>query len=130
MALFGKKKEEKAEDAKATETPKAAPQRPVVNRAKASDRDLSGVLIKPHITEKAVGQTERNVYTFVVRQNATKYDVRDAVKAAFGVTPVKVNIVKKSPRTVESRMRRHNVHEKGMKKAYVYLKDGESITLV
>lgn len=129
MALFGKKTEQKTEDA-TTDAPKAAPKAPAVNLAKATDRNLSNVLVKPHITEKAVGQSEQNVYTFEVRMDATKYDVRDAVKAAYGVTPVKVNIVKKAPRKVESRMRKNPVHKKGMKKAYVYLKAGDSISLV
>ena len=141
MALFGKKEDKKkAEDTKAVEIPKADKKsekksvkkttQPDVNLAKATDRDLSRVLVRPHITEKTVGQSQQNVYTFEVRQDATKIDVRDAVTMAFGVTPVKVNIVKKSPRQVRSRMRGTTVKQKGMKKAYVYLKDGDSITLV
>lgn len=130
MALFGKKKEEKAEDATvAVEAPKVE-KKPTVNLAQPTDRDLSRVLVKPHVTEKAVGQSQRNVYTFVVAQSANKFDVRDAVKAAYGVTPVKVNIVKKAPRTTMSRARGRVVSEKGQKKAYVYLKDGDTINLV
>ncbi len=137
MALFGKKNtEKKTEDTKVAEAPKAGKSSekkaavPAVNLAKPTDRDLSRVLVRPHITEKAVGKSEQNVYTFEVRQDATKFDVRDAVTMAFGVTPVKVNIVKKSPRTVQSRMRGKTVKQKGLKKAYVYLKAGDSITLV
>ena len=127
MALFGKKK---TEDPKETAAPAAASKQPAVNTALPTDRDLAGVLIKPHITEKGVGQSERNVYTFLIRQDATKFDVRDAVKAAYGVTPMKVNIVKKAPRTTMSRARGRRVKQSGQKKAYVYLKAGDSITLV
>ena len=132
MALFGKKKEEKAEDTQVVAETEAqkAPAQPAVNNAKPTDRNLESVLVRPHITEKAVAQSGNNVYTFEVRMDATKHDVRDAVAKVFGVTPVKVNIVKKAPRTVASRMRRHSVHKKGMKKAYVYLKAGDSISLV
>lgn len=124
MALFSRNKDTAEE--KVSE--KAA--KPVVNNSLPTDRDLASVLIQPRITEKAVGMGERNVYTFIVRRDATKYDVRDAVKALFNVTPVKVNIVNKTPRQYMSRMKGRRLTEKGMKKAYVYLKDGDSITLV
>jgi ribosomal protein L23 len=45
------------------------------------------------------------------------------------VTPVKVNIVNKKPRHYTSRMRGKDMMEKGMKKAYVYLKEGDRIDL-
>ncbi len=121
MALFSRKKTTK--EAK----PKA--KKDIAPTAKATDRNLSSVLVNPRVTEKAMVQGEKNVYTFVVKRDATKYDVRDAVKAFFGVTPVKVNIVNKSPRQYKSRSKGRTVSEKGMKKAYVYLKDGDSISL-
>lgn len=127
MALFSQKKETKTEE-KAAE--QVVEKKVSVNNALPTDRDLASVLIKPRITEKAVGMSEKNVYTFLVRRDATKYDVRDAVQALFNVTPVKVNIVNKSPRQYMSRMKGRRLTEKGMKKAYVYLKDGDSISLV
>lgn len=122
MALFSRSK--KTEDSKEADKPKA------VNTAKATDRDLSRVIIKPRITEKAVEKSGQNVYTFVIDRAATKYDVRDAVKELYSVTPVKVNIVNKTPRQYMSRSKGRVVTEKGMKKAYVYLKSGDSISLV
>ena len=123
MALFGKKKETKEESAKVVE-------KKDVSKALPTDRDLTNIIVSPRITEKAVGQSENNVYAFVVRKDANKYDVRDAVKALYDVTPVKVNIVNKKPaeRMVGSRGRAK--HVKGMKKAYVYLAKGDSINLV
>ena len=124
MALFSRNKEaEKKEEVK-IEASKA------VNTASPTDRDLSSVIVKPRITEKAVGKSDQNVYTFVVRRDATKYDVRDAIIQLFSVTPVKVNIVNKSPRRYMSRSKGRVVTEKGLKKAYVYLKSGDSISLV
>jgi large subunit ribosomal protein L23 len=96
----------------------------------APARNLAAVLLAPHFTEKAVGQGEKGVYTFMVRKDATKYDVTDAIKAYYGVTPVKVNIVNKIPRRSLSRSRGRVVAENGYKKAYVYLKAGDTITLV
>tara|TARA_B100001939_G_scaffold343423_1_gene356110 strand:- start:901 stop:1272 length:372 start_codon:yes stop_codon:yes gene_type:complete len=123
MALFGKKKDAKKESKKEVE-------KVDVSLAQPTDFNTSSVIIRPRITEKAVGQSEQNVYTFVVRRDATKFQVRDAVKALYNVTPVKVNIVNKKPaeRMVGSRGR--TKHVAGMKKAYVYLKKGDTISLV
>jgi large subunit ribosomal protein L23 len=122
MALFGKKKE----------TKKSAEKAPVVDVSKAlpTDYDLASVIVRPRITEKAVGMSEQNVYTFVVKSSASKFQVRDAVKALYNVTPVKVNTVNKKPakRMVGSRNRVK--HVAGLKKAYVYLKKGDTINIV
>jgi ribosomal protein L23 len=138
MALFSRDKKEAAADKKdekavvtTEEKVTAAPaKKQPASTARATDRDLASVLIKPRITEKAVGMSGNNVYTFIVRRDATKYDVADAIKAFYNVTPVKVNIVNKQPRSYKSRSRNRVVSEKGMKKAYVYLKQGDSISLV
>lgn len=125
MALFGSKKDKKEESAKAPATEKKVGPKPL-----ATDHNLASVIVAPRITEKAVGLSEQNVYTFVVHANATKFAVRDAIKALYNVTPVKVNIVNKAPRKVMSRSKGRKISEQGMKKAYVYLKKGDSISLV
>lgn len=122
MALFNRTKKEK-------DAPKAD-STPVVSTASSTDRNLASVIIKPRVTEKGVGKSEQNVYTFVVRRDATKYDIADAIKALYNVTPVKVNTVNKAPRQYMSRSKGRVVSEKGMKKAYVYLKAGDSISIV
>lgn len=128
MALFSREKEKNSEEKK--DKAVAAVQEPVVSKALPTDRDLASVIMNPRITEKAMKMGERNVYTFVVRRDATKYDVKDAVKALFKVTPVRVNIVNKSPRQFMSKTKGRRLTEKGMKKAYVYLKQGDRIDLV
>ena len=127
MALFSRKKESKTEE-KGSEKKVVA--KPAMSNALPTDYDLAGVLVQPHVTEKTVGMGEKNVYTFIVRSDATKYLVRDAIKSLYSVTPVKVNIVNKAPRQYMSRKKGRRLTEKGMKKAYVYLKDGDSISLV
>ncbi len=98
--------------------------------ARVTDRDLSGVLMRPLITEKAVGQSTQGVYVFVVRPSATKFDVRDAIVKHYGVTPAKVRVVNRAPaeRLAGARGRMKKVP--GQKKAYVQLKKGDSINLV
>ena len=133
MALFSRNK---TEDAKSEAAPKEKKEAKTVtkkvtqvSKALPTDRDISSIIIKPRITEKAVKMGEQNVYTFIVRPDATKFDVRDAVKELFKVTPKRVNIVNKSPRQYTSRSKNRTVTEKGIKKAYVYLKSGDSIEL-
>lgn len=128
MALFSRTKKEKKTEEKGSE--KVVPAKVGVNNSLATDYDLAGVIVRPHVTEKAVGMGEKNVYTFIIRTDATKYLVRDAIKSLFNVTPVKVNIVNKAPRQYMSRGKGRRLTEKGVKKAYVYLKDGDSINLV
>ncbi len=133
MALFGKNKETE-EDKQEDNSIVATKVTEVVKEQKApkltAGRNLSAVIIRPRITEKAAIGMENNVYTFEIHKDATKFDVRDAIKELYKVTPVKVNIVKKAPRHYVSRMRGRNMMEKGLKKAYVYLKKGDRIDIV
>jgi len=123
MALFSRKNKADAE----SKTPVVSK---VTQRSLSTDRDLTSVITGPRITEKAVGLNENNVFTFTVRRDATKFLVRDAVKALYGVTPVKVNIVNKKPATRLSGSKNRMVKVVGQKKAYVYLKKGDTINLV
>lgn len=123
MALFSRKKKADAE----TKVPAVAK---VAVKALSTDRNLASVIISPRITEKAVSLGEKNVYAFNVRKDATKFLVRDAIKALYGLTPVKVNIVNKKPAVRFSGSRQKAVKVSGHKKAYVYLKKGDTINLV
>jgi large subunit ribosomal protein L23 len=123
MSLFGLKKETTKESV--VDTPKVN-----VSNALVTDRDISSVIIHPRITEKTVGKSEQNVYTFIVKRSATKFEVNDAVKALYNVTPVKINIVNKKPAQRLQGSRGRVKHVPGMKKAYVYLKKGDTINLV
>jgi large subunit ribosomal protein L23 len=125
MALFSRKKSPET-----TIVAVATPVVPVVKKALTTDRNLTSVIVGPRLTEKTVAQGDRNVYAFVVRRDATKFLVRDAIKALYSVTPVKVNIVNKLPAMRLSGSKNRLVKVPGMKKAYVYLKKGDTINLV
>lgn len=120
MALFSRSKKTAEEIAVPTKT---------VSNARVTDRDLTSVIVSPVVTEKAVLAQDRQVYTFFVRRDATKHLVSQAVKALYKVTPVSVNIVNKLPRTSVSMSRGRKQKQSGYKKAYVYLKAGDSINI-
>ncbi len=122
MGLFGKKTTE------TTIAPVA--KSPVIPKGPTVPRNIGSVIVRPRITEKAALLGEKNVYSFEVTKGATKFEVRDAVKALYKVTPVKVNIVHMRPRHYMSRSRGRDMMEHGLQKAYVYLKKGDRIELV
>ena len=91
-------------------------------------RDYS-VLVRPLITEKTsiIGSTSNSV-VFVVDRDATKTDIREAVERIFSVKVESVrtvNMLGKVKRTARSVGRRAHA-----KKAYVTLKEGQSINVV
>ncbi len=123
MGLFGKKDVDTSTQTETTETPKV-PTGPV------AERHMASVVIKPRITEKAALLGESNVYTFEVQSGANKYEVRDAIKALYKVTPTRVHMVHQRPRHSMSRSRGRDMMQHGLQKAYVYLKKGDRIELV
>lgn len=92
--------------------------------------DKSTVL-RPHLSEKAYGQSQAlNVYVFKVPADASKQMVASAIKAQFEVTVKKVaisNLKGKQKRTIRRRGRVSTGKRVDVKKAYVTLKEGDSI---
>lgn len=88
----------------------------------------SSVLIRPRVTEKAAVLTDSNVYAFIVSPDATKNEIRKAVEAVYKKTPERIAIVHARAKKV---VRRTGAGRKpGFKKAYVYLKKGETINVL
>ena len=90
-----------------------------------ANQDLSWILIDPRITEKAAMISGDNVFTFNVAVRANKIQIKNAVAKKYGVTPVSVNVINQKPRKVMKRGLK--VHQKGIKKAMVTLKKGDTI---
>lgn len=85
-------------------------------------------LKSPRITEKSSMLQERNVYVFNVEVSASKKDVEKAVKTQYKVTPVKINMVKVPAKNVVVRNKAGRTTLG--KKAYVFLKKGDTLKLV
>jgi len=87
------------------------------------------VIIKPYQTEATLGLTEKkNQYTFIVRNQANKIEIRKAVEAMFKVNVLKVNTinVKGKVRRIRGRIGK----ETDYKKAIVIVKKGEKIEFI
>jgi large subunit ribosomal protein L23 len=89
--------------------------------------------LKPRVSEKAYGLSQTaGVYVFEVPGNANKLTVARAVADLYKVGVVSVNIVNmtgKSKRTYRKRQGWVTGKKADLKKAYVTLKEGDSIAI-
>ena len=87
-------------------------------------------IVKPLVTEKVTDLTEKhNIYCLVVRPEANKLQIQNEVEALYNVKVVSVNTVnyagKNKSRYTKAGLLRGKTN--AFKKAYVTLKEGESI---
>lgn len=88
---------------------------------------MTQIILAPVVTEKSTRAAESNAVVFKVLPDASKPEIKQAVEALYGVEVVKVNTVRIKGKIKRFRGivgRRSDVH-----KAYVRLKDGQSIDL-
>jgi large subunit ribosomal protein L23 len=89
--------------------------------------------LRPRVSEKAYGMSQlHNTYVFVVPGDANRLTVAQAVAAQFNVTVEDVNILNvkgKVKRTVRKGGRATTGRDNDIKKAYVTLKQGDTIAI-
>ena len=94
--------------------------------------NLSEVLIKPILTEKANAQQEKlRRYAFKVARKANKLEIKKAVESFYGVTVTGVN-TSVTPAKDKSRFTKAGIitgRKPGYKKAFVTIAEGETIDL-
>lgn len=87
---------------------------------------LMSVLIAPHVTEKtSLAMQNHNQYTFKVRREATKTDVKKAVEMMFEVKVAGVQVVNEPGKS--RRFGKTPGRTQDWKKAYVSLVAGQTI---
>jgi large subunit ribosomal protein L23 len=90
-------------------------------------RDLADLVRRPIVTEKATRLLEENKYTFEVRPQATKPEIRAAIQDLFNVKVLAVNTIN-LPRK-KRRVGKFAGFRPHYKRAVVTLAPGDSITL-
>lgn len=89
------------------------------------------IVLKPRMSEKTYGLSlARNLFVFEVPAGASKQTVAAAVTAQFGVAVVNVNMMNvkgKAKRTIRKGGRPTMGKRSDIKKAYVTLKQGDSL---
>lgn len=148
MGILGfknKKKDDEAKDAKAlnVETKAKEEKAEIADMAekKASkvkkeemgaDKDVmlgktAGILIRPIISEKNSNLSQLNQYVFEVSADANKIQIAQAIKARYGVEPIKVNVANYLGKY--KRYGRNFGKQKDTRKAVVFLAEGKSISI-
>ena len=89
------------------------------------------VLRRPLVTEKSSYQSGKlNKYSFIVADNATRKQVKDAIETLYDVTVERVNIINTSAkRGRRLRSRRLLVRKAGYKKAIITLAEGQTLEI-
>lgn len=118
MALFGTKQ-------KKSDVAKVA-----VGRARAArlaDGVAHNVVRAPWLSEKALLATEHGIYTFSVPLDASKAEIAGAIKELYNVEPRAVRVANVKGKRKAMRTRRGVGQRSARRKAYVYLKAGDTI---
>jgi len=92
----------------------------------ASQERLIAVLLAPHITEKtSLAMQNSNTYSFRVRRDSTKPDIKAAVELMFSVKVDGVQVVNETGKTRNFGKLKGRTQD--IKKAYVRLAPGQTI---
>ena len=126
MSIFGSKNEKKTE-----EKPEKKGRVETVDLLKKTLRRFKTdeVLKQPRVTEKAALKNQDNVYVFEVHPKSTKKDIDFAIRSIYNVEPLKIRTTAIPTKEVKRRKGRKG-RTSGGKKAYVYLKKKDSISLI
>ena len=89
--------------------------------------DHRDVLLGPVISEKAYGLLDENKYTFLVRPDANKTEIKIAVEKVFGVKVIGVNTLNRAGKRV--RTRAGFGHRAASKRAVVTVAQGDRIDI-
>ncbi len=124
MALL-KRKKNTLTPSKTNSDSKAVP----AKRSEAYSGSVAHTAVaQPRITEKSTLLSEKHVYTFNVSPRANKQEVSAFIRAKYNVVPTKVRVVTIAAQKTFVRGRRGM--KAGGKKAYVYLRKGDTIDFV
>lgn len=91
--------------------------------------DPRDIIIAPVVSEKSYALTEGGVYTFKVRTDATKPQIRQAVQEIFGVKVAKVNTLNRPGKRKRNRRTFTYGKRPDTKRAIVTLAEGDTIDL-
>jgi len=89
---------------------------------------LLQILMSPHVSEKAALASESGQHVFKVATTASKLEIKKAVESLFEVEVAAVRVV-----NVKGKTKRFGTREgkrSDWRKAYVRLKEGQSIDLM
>lgn len=87
------------------------------------------IIVRPLVTEKTINvQENNNTVVFEVKKGVNKIHIKQAIESIFNVKVEKVNVVNTKPKT--KRVGRYVGTTKAIRKAYVKLAEGHTITVL
>ncbi|HWB34354.1 MAG TPA: 50S ribosomal protein L23 [Candidatus Paceibacterota bacterium] len=93
------------------------------------NKHAAHILTSPRITEKGAYLAEKGVYVFNVAKTANTREIAEAIESIYKVTPRQVRVVAIPRKSVQTRGTNRWGKTAGGKKAYVYLKSGDTIEI-
>ena len=94
---------------------------------------VSPILVTPVTTEKAYGQSQKNIYVFNVPKTANKQQIKDAIQTQYDVTIVAIKTLVQSGKAIRFSRGKNRypgtTKRTDSKKAYVTLAAGSSINV-
>lgn len=85
------------------------------------------IILGPLVTEKTSAFSDQSKYTFQVRKDATKIDIKNAVKTLYGVDVMKVAVIPIVKKVRLGKGKAELTKRKAGKKVIVTLKDKKTI---
>ncbi|MBU0569482.1 MAG: 50S ribosomal protein L23 [Candidatus Uhrbacteria bacterium] len=116
-------KDDQKEDKKITKQEKKKEK--TTSKAKNIPEKYDRIIIKPYITEKSAVLAHANQYVFVVDRKVGQIEIKNTIKAMYGITPTKVNIQNYYGKAV--RFGRRSGKRSAWKKAIITLPKGTRI---
>ncbi len=128
MGLINRKKKIKEEEKK-VDTPieTTAVKSNQAESSKKGSIISNRLILKPLITEKAAIAQSLNKYSFIVIKDASKVQIKKAIKEIYGIEPKTVNLINMEGK--KRRFGRSTGRRSDYKKAVVTLPSGKSITI-
>ncbi|MGL5809222.1 MAG: 50S ribosomal protein L23 [Nocardioides sp.] len=90
-------------------------------------KDHRDILLAPVVSEKSYGLLDANKYTFLVRPDANKTEIKIAVEKIFNVKVISVNTMNRQGK--RRRTRTGTGKRKDIKRAVVSLAEGDRIDI-
>lgn len=97
-----------------------------IKKVEENKKDNS-LIISPRLTEKASNLSSLNIYTFNVKDEATKISLAKEIEKTYKVKPLKITVINHPRKAIF--VRNKLGFKSGFKKAQVVLKKGDKIVL-
>jgi large subunit ribosomal protein L23 len=94
------------------------------------EKHTGKILFSPRITEKGAYLSEHGAYVFNIAHKVSKKEIAQAIQTLYKVTPRKIAVLAVPRKQVKTRNTNRTGSTVKGRKAYVYLKKGETIELV